>query len=226
MVKKSAFSFCLLISLMLISADLVSAIEKRPADRLTDARYSMAGIRLGAWIDEGDKIVSGSVTADFPDASFYTELFYDYRFTPVIMLELSLGVVSRGDATFFVGNDRYIGTINLYPMLLQVKLSPLAGRSRNFHPFLIAGGGIVYGKHNTDVIIGTGSYIYPDLVEDSETSFLYVFGGGIDIPFSEQIGMTVTGKYHPIDFGDSLAEITDYSGLAISVGIAYYLHKK
>jgi hypothetical protein len=211
---------------LLFAGSPVGAAEKKPADRRYEAGYSMGGIRLGAWVDQEESVENDSISADFPDASFYTELFYDLRITPVFLAEISLGIISRGDATFRYGDDKYIGTINLYPILLQLKFSPLSGRSRTLHPFLVGGGGLVFGKHNTDIISVTGIYRHPDLVEDTETAFMSVIGGGVDIALADQVGLTIAAKYHAIDFGDSLAEISDYSGLAVSFGVAYYIHKK
>jgi hypothetical protein len=218
----------LILTVILFTAGSATVIaeETNTPDKLQDARYSMLGIRLGVWIDNNQTVKNDSISADFPDASFYTEFFYDYRLTRILMAELSLGVVSRGDATFNISDDSYIGTINLYSILVQLKFSPLSGRTRSLHPFLVGGGGLVFGKHNTDVTLVTGSAWRPELVEDNETAFLGVFGGGVDIAISEQLGLTAVAKYYPIDFGDTLAEISDYSGLAISFGVAYYLHKK
>lgn len=215
-----------LVLLLAIPAGKLYAVDKRAADRLGEAKYSLIGIRLGTWIDQGGKIRDVNVTADFPSASFYTELFYDLRLAPPLFMELSLGVAGRGDAVFISGNDRYIGTINLYPVLLQLKISPLARRSPRVQPFLIGGGGLVFGKQNTDIIRSLGPYLNPYYAEQSETNLTAVVGAGVDLALSDQIGLNITGKYHSITFGNKLAGIKDYSGTAISVGAAYFLHKK
>ncbi len=227
--KSSSAKTSLLVILALllaIPAGKLCAVEKQSADRLGKAQYSLIGIRLGTWIDQGGKIHDDNVTADFPSASFYTELFYDLRLVPQLFLELSMGVAGRGDAVFISGNDRYIGTINLYPILLQLKISPLARRSLRVQPFLIGGGGLVFGKQNTDVIRSIGPYLDPYYAEQSETNLAAVVGAGVDLALSDQIGLNLTGKYHSITFGHGLAGIKDYSGTAISVGVAYFLHKK
>lgn len=200
------------------------AVDKKEINRLSPARFSMVGLRIGAWVAQGGDVNELNVTAEFPDASFYTEIYYDHRFTPAIIGEISLGVSTRGDATYLDGDNKYVGTINLYPMLLQLKISPLAGGLSGFRPYLIGGGGVVVGKQSTDIVIGPSLPLY--LNEESQTDLLVVLGGGIDIPLSEQLGLNINGKYHWIDFGDNLAGLTDYSGMAISVGVAYFLHKK
>jgi hypothetical protein len=213
---------------LLLLPGLTDAVEKQPADRLLDARYSMAGIRLGFWSDMGDAepISNLIIRADLPDAGFYTELYFDYRLSRPIFAEISMGIASRGDVDIWYGDDTYIGTLNLYSLLLQLKFSPLAGRTRSFHPFLIAGGGFVFGRHTVDIIsFGPDNFYNPDIVTTTENDFLGVYGGGVDFALSEQLGMNITAKYQPIKFADALAGVRDYSGMAVSVGVSYFLYK-
>lgn len=214
----------ILLSILLISVAPLAAIDKQPSDRMFPARYSMIGIRLGGWIDQGGEINDPDVEANFSKGSFYTELFYDHRFTPALMLEISLGVISRGDAEIAHGNDSFIGNINVYPFLFQLKFSPLAASSRSFHPFLVGGGGFAFGSQRVDIILSDDSYWDP-YDSESESNFAAVIGGGIDFPISGQLALNLTGKYHWIEFKDELFGIKDYSGTAISVGISYLLHK-
>lgn len=186
----------------------------------------MVGIRMGAWLNQGEAPVTGGIKTSSQDANFYTELFYDHRLWPVLLIEASVGIASYGDVTVVNGDDRYIGTVNVYSFLAQMKLSPLSKKFSKFHPFLIGGGGLAYGRQNTDIILMSGSTYDPYFVGESSTDFMAVVGGGVDIPLSTQLGLNVTGKYHWIDFGDKLFGASDYSGLAVSVGVAYFLHKK
>lgn len=225
--KTARVGVCSIACLLMILAGTAAAVDKKPADKFAAGNYSMVGIRLGAWIDDGgvQPVESDvSVDADMPDAGFYTELFFDYRFTPVFLLESSLGIASRGDAVIRYQDDRYIGTINLYQFLIQVKISPLSGRSRSFHPFILGGGGIVWGRQSVDIIESVDPFYNPDIASKTEADFLGVVGAGIDFPIAEQVGMNVTVKYHPIKFGDALAGVKDYSGTAVSIGVAYFLY--
>jgi hypothetical protein len=220
--------------ILLLTAMLMSGpawgLEKQPADVLMAAKYSMVGLRLGAWISSHKALAVEDVTVqnNMPDAGFYTELFLDYRVTPVFMLEGSLGIASRGDAVIEYQGDpnRYIGTINLYQALAQIKLSPLAGRSRSVLPFIIGGGGVAWGRQSIDYIVANSNYYNPDVVNRTETAFMAVIGAGIDIPLAEQVGLNVAVKYHPITFSNPLVGVKDYSGTAVSVGAAYFWHKK
>lgn len=221
---------CLGLMILLLSglAGIAGAIEREPADKLAAAQYSMVGLRLGFWADmaESGNISDTTIDADLPDAGFYTEIFFDYRLAPPLFLELSMGIASRGDVVIEHNDDRYIGTLNLYPLLLQLKFSPLAGRTRSFHPFIVAGGGFVWGRQKIDIIsFGPDPYYNPDIVGKTETDFIGVIGGGIDLALSEQLGLNMATKYHPVTFGNDLAGIRDYTGLAFSVGISYFLHK-
>jgi len=212
----------------LILSGTAVGLEKEPADALLAAEYSMVGIRLGAWIsNQGPQTVQDfTVETNMPDAGFYTELFLDYRLAPVVFLEGSLGIASRGDAVIEDPTGRYIGTINLYQALFQVKFSPLSGRSKKFLPFVVAGGGVAWGRQSIDFIV-TYDYSYnPDITNRTEADFLPVIGGGIDFPVAEQIGLNVAVKYHPIKFSNVLAGVKDYSGTAVSMGVAYFFHKK
>lgn len=224
---KRVTTAALLLLAVLLSAS-ASAEEKGPVDRLLQARYSMAGLRLGFWGDmaDDDPEPGLSIDADLPSAGFYTEIYLDYRLVKPVFLELSLGIASRGEVVILDGDDKYIGNINLYPVLLQIKFSPLSGRSRSVHPFIVAGGGFVFGRQNISIItFGPDPYYNPDITAKTETDFMGVVGGGIDLALSEQLGLSIAAKYHPITFGDSLAGIREYTGLSISVGVSYFLYK-
>jgi outer membrane protein W len=217
---------------MALTAMILSAtafgLEKEPSDQLLAAEYSMVGIRLGAWISNQGPETSQDLTVEtnMPDAGFYTELFLDYRLASVLFLEGSLGIASRGDAVIEDVTGRYIGTINLYQALFQVKFSPLSGKSKKFLPFVVVGGGVAWGRQSIDYIVSYSYYYNPEITNRTEADFLPVIGGGIDFPVAEQIGLNIAVKYHPIKFNDALAGVKNFSGTAVSLGVAYYFHKK
>jgi hypothetical protein len=206
----------------------VAALEKAPADKLLAGNYSMIGLRLGLWADESNEKPVDNITidADLPATSFFTEFFYDFRLMRMVMLELSMGIASRGDAVVREADDKYIGSINLYPLLAQLKISPLSGRSRTVCPFILGGGGVVWGRQNIDYITSADPFYNPDRVNNTETVFIGVVGGGVDFAISEQIGLNFSAKYLPISFKGSLAGVKEYTGISFAVGVAYYLHKK
>lgn len=221
---------CIMLITVMLMPGSAAGLDKQPADPLIAAQYSMVGIRLGAWVsNQGAPLVEDiTVGTNMPNAGFYTELFFDYRVVPVFMLEGSLGIASRGDAVIEYAGDpnRYIGTINLYQALAQIKFSPLAGRSRSFLPFIVGGGGVAWGRQSIDYIVANSNYYNPDVVNRTEAAFMAVIGGGIDFPLAEQVGLNIAVKYHPITFNNPLVGVKDYSGTAVSMGVAYFLHKK
>ncbi len=216
------------VMMALILAGSAAALEKGPVNSLREARYSMVGVRLGAWIStQGANTVQDlTVKSKMPDAGFYTEVFVDYRVVPVMFLEGSLGIASRGDAVIEFAGSRYIGTINLYQALFQIKFSPLAGVSEKFLPFVVAGGGVAWGRQSIDFVTNYNYFDYQEYASRTETDFLPVIGGGIDFPVAEQVGLNVAVKYHPIKFTNPLVGVKDFSGTAVSMGVAYYFHKK
>jgi opacity protein-like surface antigen len=141
---------------------------------------------------------------------------------PWMFLEISAAIASRGDVVFTAFDSRYIGTINVYPMMAQIKLAPLAS-SRGIQPYLLGGGGLTVAKENTDIVQSYGAYIDPYYTEESKTAFGYVVGAGVDIALSRQLGLTFCGKYHSIKFGSDLAGISDYSGTSVAVGLMYFI---
>jgi hypothetical protein len=218
----------LTVLLLTISASIGGAQENQPTDKLIEGQYSMVGLRLGFWADMGkdDLTPDVSVDADLPDAGFYTEFFIDYRLLKPLMLEISAGIASRGDIVIRESDDRYIGTINLYPLLLQLKLMPLVGHWRTIQPFVLGGGGVVWGRQNIEFISSADPYFNPDITTRTEADFVGVVGGGFEIALSEQLGMNITSKYHPVEFGSSIGGVRDFTGLSFSIGVAYFLHKK
>ena len=211
--------FCLMLWTGAAADDSPSA-----AEGATD--YHMAGIRLGAWIDQGGKTVNADINTDLSDVNFYTELYYDHRLFPTLFMEFSLGIASRGDAVVIRDDTRYIGTINVYTILIQGKYAPLAGRLGKWSPFILAGGGFAFGKHNVDVISGYIDYYDYYDAQKSEVDIMGVVGGGLDLALSRHIGLNLITKYHPIKFGEELAGVRDFSGLSVSVGLTYFLYKK
>jgi opacity protein-like surface antigen len=209
--------------LLALAPSLTMAADAVVRDTTRWPSASYVGLRLGAWIDQGGELNDPNVTASFTKTGFFTELFYDHSLMPWLFLEISMGIASRGDAVFTAGSDRYIGTINLYPMLAQVKFTPL-GTSRSWQPYLLGGGGLTVGKQNTDIVQSYGSYLDPYYVEESETAFGYVYGAGVDVALSHQLGLTISSKYHSIHFSGDLAGISNYSGTSIAVGLIYFIH--
>ena len=123
------------LALLLVGLLVVPATAQRqPQPSTLDlfSRQNQVGIRLGGWISTGDNVPretftdpgSGeSVEADIASGSFIAEAFYCYRAWPNVAFEFSFGLSNRGDVISItltpVGDIRDIGTLNIYPILLQ-----------------------------------------------------------------------------------------------------------
>ncbi|TET94741.1 MAG: hypothetical protein E3J26_04050, partial [Candidatus Zixiibacteriota bacterium] len=106
-----------------------------------------AGIRLGVWANNGESPTDsvGVFETNFKEACFYFEGYFAYRLVPAAMLELSFGIVNRGSVTFREAGATNVGNVLVYPILLQLKLYPLASLKAKLQPYLLAGGGLYYG---------------------------------------------------------------------------------
>jgi outer membrane protein W len=191
-------------------------------------RQHQAGVRLGVWSNSGATppantadSVSGIIqTSDINSASFFLEGYFGYRLTRLLMAELSFGLSNRGDVvtrdTQFGIND--VAALNIYPILVQLKLYAPGLMNHRLYPYAAAGGGIYYARNSIQV---TDEYYYAQFREASETDFNYVLGGGFDYVLASQVGLDFNVKYMPVTFSDRLVGVTDYSALTITVGIKY-----
>jgi len=190
------------------------------------------GARLGGWANKG---VLPSDSTDFGDggyyrvdvgsADFYLEGFFDYRLNRRMLLEFSIGLVSRGDVFMEEPNDggSSIGTVQLYPILAKLKLYPFSGVKGRLFPYLLAGGGFCYGRHDIQFTYGIDAYYRAEFGGESETDFTYVIGGGFDWPLASVIGLDLNVQYMPVNFSGNLIGVSDYSSLTIAVGVKYLM---
>ncbi|MBU0983987.1 MAG: hypothetical protein KKA42_08965 [candidate division Zixibacteria bacterium] len=195
------------------------------------ARHQV-GARIGGWSNQGaspaDSVQDAGSLAyyltDFSEANFYLEGFAAYRISPYLMGEISLGIVSRGDVTLVPDpnlDSRRYGGLLVYPILAKVKLYPLGDYSGKFHPFVTAGGGLYYARHDVQIVSGYDAFYNYYFEEDSKTSFSYVLGGGFDWPVAPMVGLEFNVQYMPIDFSSNLVGIQDYGSLTFTVGVKY-----
>jgi hypothetical protein len=189
------------------------------------------GARLGGWSNQGDTPPdqfgppSGEYyVTDFQSGNFYLEGFYGHRLNSSLMLEFSVGIVSRGDVILYEFPDTMsssIGTMMIYPILIKMKWYPFGALSGKFFPYLVAGGGLYHGRHDIQIATGYDAYLRAEFGEDSQTKFDYVLGGGMDWPLASVVALDLQANYMPVSFSSDLVGIRDYSGLTITVGVKY-----
>ena len=184
-----------------------------------------AGIRLGLWRNLGDDAVADNSEdgqlwkTDIGNNNFFFEIYGGYRINSLAMAELSFSFVNRGSVTNFDGYNSYVGNLIVYSVLLQLKAYPIPTLPGRFHPYLLAGGGLYYGRH--DVQFTTEDYYYDYFNEKSGTDFSYVIGGGLDWPLADYLGVDLSVKYMPISLSKELVTMSEYSALSVSVGVKY-----
>lgn len=222
LVKNFAFCFvCLsLLTLSVIAAD----IPTDPRERFN--LQHQAGIRLGVWNNLGGTPLASDTSGgnlyqtDLKSANFYFEAYFGYRLNPHLMFELSFGIVNRGDVTIYdATGNQFIGNLLVYPLQLRAKLYPLASLSPKFEPYLMAGGGLYYGRNS--IQFTTSSSFFSNYIGDSRTDFNYMLAAGFDWPLSQIVGLDANVAYMPINFSNNLIFIRNYDAVTVTVGIKY-----
>jgi opacity protein-like surface antigen len=195
-------------------------------------KYHQLGGRIGGWANKGtlppDRIDiggGGEYSTEMGDANFYLEGFFGYRLNRSFMLELSLGMVTRGDVTLIEPDSggSSIGTVQLYPILAKLKFYPFSGLKGKLFPYVLAGGGFCYGRHDIQFTNGIAAYYRAEFGSDSETDFTYVLGGGFDWPLASVVGLDLNVQYMPVNFSGNLIGARDYSSLTIALGVKYLM---
>lgn len=182
-----------------------------------------AGVRLGVWSNRGDASPLSDSTDNFKsnikDECFYFEGYYARRIFQPMMIEGALGIVNRGSVTFIENGIENAGNLLVYTILVKAKLYPLASLKIRLQPYLTLGGGFYYGRRT--VQFTTNSTYYDYYGEQTASDFDFVFGGGIDWPFSSVLGLEASVKYMSIGFSSSLLTVRNYDALAICIGLKY-----
>lgn len=217
----------LIIPILVISlAGLSLAQTEPPSPRETFNLKHQAGIRLGLWSNQGsDHPIGGSSNTGFSfetkinSGSFYFEGFYDYRLNQYLTGEGALGIVNRGSVTINQGTLTDIGNLQLYSALVQIKLYPMAKLQPKFQPYFTLGGGIYYAWRN--VQLTTAVFTNSGFEQESATRLGYSFGGGLDWPIGNSLGLDLNFRYMPIKFSDPIVTVSDYSAFTLALGVKY-----
>jgi len=224
------------VALLIIAAGQVLATDKEsPQPDLFQTRHQ-AGIRIGVWSNQGDlppsagdivdgdpPVITGSFKTNIHSSSAYVEAYFGYRLSSRLIGEVSLGSVNRGSVTLSdAAGASDVGNLIIYPILVQLKLYTPTLPGTRLYPYLMAGGGLHYGRRNVQF---TNSQIsYANWQEETATDFNYVLGGGFDWPIAGSVGLDFTVKYMPINM--SLVVIDEYDALAFTVGVKYLYSPK
>lgn len=207
-----------------------NALEiSRPADFY---KKHFAGGRIGAYSNTSGELPQqdAGFLHDFSSSSIYAEFFYAYRLARPLAAELSIGIFSRGDASYIsladtAGNfvsDAISNPVIMYPIWFSLKIYPLYKFDMPVHLFIQPGVGLIFGRHD---IIDYITYSTYAVATESRAKFAYLLAAGVDYPISQRLALTAGFKYLPADFGKPLARVEDYTGWTLAVGIGYLFGK-
>ena len=188
------------------------------------ASANQLGGRIGAWVNAGDAPVEvGGVNGQsFSSANMYAEVYYGWRLNSVFVGEASTGVSNRSDISFSQSGSELIGSVNVYPIQLSMKMYPTGSRSIfGLHLYFQGGGGLYVASQTSQSI-----YTISGVSRRSATDFNFLLGTGIDIPVGGSAALNMAVKYHKIFYGgEGFAGLNDYSGVQATIGAAYLMLK-
>ncbi len=191
---------------------------------------SYIGVRIGAGhsdLGEPDETFL-DYRADVQETGFYTEVFFNWHFMNEFALEVALAALNRGEFRWFVPNTgNFFGTINLYPIMVGLKLKPLASQlSRYYQPYISGGGSVIVGRAVIDGGSVANPYLYYNPDAESETALGWWAGFGFESFVSTTICITSSFRYQYMKFGEPIGGYEDHTGYQISFGIAYIFTKE
>jgi hypothetical protein len=222
----------LALTVLLTPSSLLAQYEEESRTKMISAAFARShqlGVRIGGWSNQGiEPPDSLAITTDsyyqtdFTAGSIYLEGFFGYRFNPYLIMEFSLGVVSRGEV-IQVEEDggQSVGTMMVYPILAKLRFYPLGGKVIKLHPYLMGGGGFFYGRHDIQFTSGYDAYFRSIYGSDSETKFSYTFGAGLEWPVASMVGLEFQAQYMDARFSGDIIGIRDYSSITFTVGIKH-----
>lgn len=188
------------------------------------ASANQLGGRIGAWLNAGDAPVEvGGIDGQrFSNANMYAEVFYGWRLNNFFVGEASAGVSNRSDISFSESGSELIGSVNVYPIQLSMKMYPTGSRSLfGLHLYFQGGGGLYVASQTSQSI-----YTISGVSRRSATDFNFLLGTGIDIPVGGSAALNMAVKYHKIFYGgEGFAGLNDYSGVQATIGAAYLMLK-
>jgi hypothetical protein len=226
---KSALLISLLIALL---AQVSLAQTDSPAATIGNRGNQLVGIRLGVYHFTTDETVAPSEGLEIIGSKkdgFAAEFFYNYFLLDQLAFEFSLGSASRADIIFRSAEiGEFFGSINVFPIAVGMKVTPLSGLvSDRYQPYFHGGGSLVITR---ELFEGIRRVDYQALLNRggplSRAAFGWWAGFGFESYVSARICVTSSFKYHSIDYSESIGGFKDHSGYQIAFGVAYIFRKK
>ena len=223
----------LLVSLLItLLAQVSFAQTDSPENTVGNRDNQLVGIRLGVYHFTTEETVSPSEGLEIIGSKkdgFAAEFFYDYFLLDQLGFEFSLGSASRSDIIFRSDSiGEFFGSVNVFPIAVGIKLTPLSGLiSKHYQPYVHGGGSLVITRELFEGARGVDIEAYWNRGgSKSRTAFGWWTGFGFESYVSSRICVTSNFKYHSIDYSESIGGFKDHSGFQITFGVAYIFRKR
>jgi hypothetical protein len=170
-----------------------------------------AGIRVGAW-----RVKNPDADLTTYSHSPHVEAYFQRGLDDRLALESTVGFWRRTSRTIEIVTGNVI-TTNTYilPLFTTLKVFPVTRPDQPVEPFILAGGGFALGidEVSENAIGGGGTSI--------ATGFGTRAGAGIDYHVNDVFGLTVSGRYQLIGYGENLGGAETYKGFGFEGGLTY-----
>ncbi len=209
-----------LLTLIAVSTFPVSAVA---ADATASAARPIrggAGLRVGSWaVHDLTAPANGRASA-----SVAAEGWLQKGLDQNLVIESTLGFWQRTQSVTEPGplgtqTDRERQTY-LVPTMTALKLYPMGRSASPFEPYLLAGGGLVFG-FDREKVSGTDPGVLPGESTTLNTGLGLQTGGGVEWSPGGQFGLAVGGRYQWASFSQQVGGRRMYRGPGLSAGITY-----
>jgi hypothetical protein len=222
-----------IIAVLLFMAAQVTLAESNASSGIIGNRGNqLLGVRLGVYHFTTEETVSPSRGLDIIGGhrnGFAGEFFYNYFPLDQLGLVATLGSSSRSDIIFRSQEiGEFFGSVNVYPIAVGIKLTPVSGLvSDRYQPYFHGGGSIAITRElfegvrsiDLEAYWGRGG-------SQSRTDFGWWVGTGFESYVASNICVTSSFKYHSIDYSESIGGYRDHSGYQVAFGVAYIFRKR
>ena len=161
------------------------------------------GIRAGFW--------NSDVAPETSSRSVQLEGYFQRGLDRSLALESSVSVW-RAIATSPQGVETRAYVI---PLLTSLKFFPITEPGDAVEPFVLAGIGFALGLEDQDAtsIGGSGTSVV--------TGFAFRGAAGLELSMTRGFGLSISGKYQWVRFGEPIINTETFSGLGLEGGVIY-----
>jgi hypothetical protein len=136
-------------------------------------------------------------------ATPFTSISLSYKFRSDYALRLSFGYWALRD----LEEVEKVHSLTLHPLCLDLKYWLLP--DLKLSPFVMYGGGIIWGVENETTPLG-------DQLNSARTGWSVNLGGGLDLALSGKLGAGLIFQYYLVRFSENLGGVEDFSGPKIT----------